>query len=168
MPQSAVACCLPSCEVAMGDTSLRSSVLEKPSHPHTQPHKWWHLRTKLCTLLPSPVWEEPSEPSRCSSMVGNTGKFRARPSYKRCIAESMYSDEKAGFEHAYERKKKEIYFHNAFLCSGDNFNLSCLEENIVVETLARAHTTDDRAGMEPRQLAALSVSQQPRQRLGAG
>lgn len=51
----------PSCEVAMmmqfsAAVSRRSPSIPEPSHP-----KWWHSRTKLCTLLPSRVWKEPPE-----------------------------------------------------------------------------------------------------------
>lgn len=70
---------LPSCEVAMmmqfsAAVSRRSPSIPEPSHP-----EWRHSRTKLCTLPPSRVWKEPSEPRGHSGMAGKTGKFRARP-----------------------------------------------------------------------------------------
>lgn len=99
-------------------------------------------------------------------MAGKTGKFRVRPDALLSLWRVMKKQASSMLTER-EKKKKEMYFHNALLCSGDNFNLSCIEENIVVETLAQAHTADDRAGMEPRQLAALTRSQQPPQRLGA-
>lgn len=70
-------------------------------------------------------------------MVGKIGKVRARTSYEDATLSLSIVMEKQASSMCKEREKMEIYFHNAFLCSEDNFNLSYIAKNTAVKHLPK-------------------------------